>query len=226
MCEPISLGVATAASGAMGAIGSHQSASAQANAANAAATSNYKYQLKVREREWDRTRHKYGRAVHQYGSQVNQNQLAAAKAYAGEQRRLNDVYDKASFQTQNLVAKLIQSTGSMAASGRTGKSAERVGNQNNQAYGRNMAIQQQSLQSAGYRYNNTVDSLRRQLMSDNNKAYEKVAINPQPGVAPPPPIMQQGPSGLSLASGLLSSATSGYSTYQELEQYQPKDGLD
>ena len=72
----------------MGAIGQHQSASAQAAAQNKAATSNYKYQLKVRERNWDRERFRYNRQLVQYDSQVTRElSMAGQRAYAGAQRQ-------------------------------------------------------------------------------------------------------------------------------------------
>jgi len=96
MCAPaVALGAAQFAVGAAGAVASHQSASAQASAQNAAATSNYKYQLKVRERNWDRERFRYNRAIDQYDSKINENALAAQRAYAGEQIKLNNIYKQA-----------------------------------------------------------------------------------------------------------------------------------
>ena len=67
------------------AIGQHQSASAQAAAQNQAAINNYKYQLKVRERKWDQTRHVYGRKIQQFKETVDENQMAAARGYAAAQ---------------------------------------------------------------------------------------------------------------------------------------------
>jgi hypothetical protein len=225
MCAPVALGVASAVASGAGAIGQHQSASAQANAQNAAATSNYKYQLKVRERNWDRTRYQYNTKLAQYKEGVNQNQLAAARAYSGEQNRLNEIYRKASFETQARLGKLVGNSGKAAAMNATGKSAERASNQINRMYGMNQAIQQESLNSARLAYGSRTDAIRNQLRSDNNKAYQNVAIQPMPGVAPPPPIMTPGPSPLGLIGGIASSAVSGYGTYQELKNYQPKDGL-
>ena len=224
MCAPVALGVASAVAGGIGAVGQHQSASAQASAQNAAATSNYKYQLKVRERNWDRTRYQYNTKLAQYKEGVNQNQLAAARAYSGEQSRLNEIYKKASFDTQARLGKLIANSGKAAALNATGKSAERASNQVNRMYGMNQAIQQESLNSAQMAFRSRTDAIRNQLKSDNNKAYQNVAIQPMPGVAPPPPVMTPGPSGLGLVGGLLSSAVSGYGTYQEFKNYTPNDG--
>ena len=225
MCAPVALGVASFGAQALGAVGQHQSASAQAAAQNAAATSNYKYQLQVRQNNWDRERFKYNRSIQQFEGAVNQNQLAAARAYAGEQSRLNEVYKKASFETQARLGKLIASSGAVAASGRSGKTADRLQGQANRMFGMNQAIQQESLTSAQNSFASRTDAVRNQLLSDNNKAYQNVAVQPMPGVAPPPPVMTQGPSGLGLVSGLLGAGVSGYNTYYQMENYEPNDGL-
>lgn len=218
MCEPVTLalGVASAATGAMGAIGSHQSASAQANARNAAASSDYKYQLKVRERNWDRERFRYNRQLVQYDSQVAENSLAAQRAYAGEQNNLNNVYKKASFKQQNNLVTLLKNSGQFAASGQAGKSTRRLDSALVGEFGRSQAIAAESLMGAQMNYDDRVEGLRREQIGANNQAYEKVALSPQQGVAPPPPVMTPGPSGLSLAANLGQAALGGVSTANSL----------
>lgn len=217
MCAPIALGVASFATGALGAVGQHQSASAQASAANAAATSNYKYQLKMRERSWDRERYRYGQQLHQYNMQTQENYSAAQKAYSSEQRRLNEIFRKAAFDQQGMLTQVAGSQGKMTAAGRSGRSADRINNSLLSAYGRNQAIQAESLLSAQNAYTAATGTIRDQLRNSNRDAFNAVAINPQPGIAPPPPVMQQGPSGIGLMSGLLSAGVSGFQTYNNLK---------
>jgi len=204
------------ASGVMGSVGQHQSASAQANAQNAAATSNYKYQLKVRERNWDRERFRYNRQLVQYDTQVRENSLAAQRAYAGEQNKLNNIYKTAAVKQQGNLVALLQNSGKGAAAGRVGRSAQRLDSDLVGQFGRNQAIQAESLMGAQMAYDDRTGALRREQIGANNKAYEKVAINPQAGVAPPPPVMTPGPSGLGLASGLLSAGLGGVQTADSL----------
>ena len=52
---------------------------------------------------------------------------------------------------------------------------------------------------------------------DRRKAYGDVSVQPFPDAAPVAPVMQQGPSGLGLMSGLLGSAIGGYQTYKSLK---------
>ena len=218
MCSPIALGVASFATGAMGAVGQHQSASAQASAANAAATSNYKYQLKVRERAWDRERHVYGRKLFEHDEQLKENNLAAQRAYSGEQRKLNEAYRQAAFSNQAMVTQLLGMEGKgTAARGMTGRTADRMDASQLAAFGRNQAILAQSLTSARQAGEFRKDSIRRELKNTNRQAYSEVAIAPTPGVAPPPPTMQPGPSGLGLLAGLGSAAVDGYGTYNQLK---------
>ena len=216
MCAPAALGVASFASGALGAVGQHQSASAQASAQNAAATSNYKYQLKVRERSWDREVHRYGRQLHQYDSALQENSMAGQRAYSGAQRKLNSIYQQASFRKQADLVNLLKGSGQGAAAGRTGRSATRLDNQIVGQFGRNQAIAAENLMGAGFAYNRQVEGIQREVDSSNKQAYEKVALAPQAGVAPPPPVMTPGPSGLGLAAGIIQAGVSGVSTANEL----------
>jgi hypothetical protein len=216
------MGIATAAAGGIGAIGQHQSASAQASAANAAATSNYKYRLKVRSRNWDRERYRYSTQVQQFKNEVSENSMAAQRAYSAAQVKLNDKYKDAAFRNQAMAAKMLAVSGQQAARrGAIGKSADRAQNSALAAFGRNQATLTESLLSANYGLRNSNENIRREQLSANNKAYSNVMISPQPDVAPPPPVMTPGPSGLSLAGGLLSSAVSGFSTYESLKAPSP-----
>jgi hypothetical protein len=214
MCSP--LAAVSAGVSAVGAIGQHQSAQAQADAQNAAAKSNYKHQLQVRQNNWDRERFRYNRQLVQYGKTLTENASATNRAFAGQQQKLNNIYKQAGFKQQASLVKLTQGSDQMAAAGRTGRSAQRLDNQIVSQFGRNQAIAAESLTGAGNAFRNTVGAIRRQQISDNNRAYENVAVQPMPDAAPPPPVMTPGPSGLSLAAGLGSAALSGIGTYNEL----------
>ena len=216
MCAPAALAVVSAGAGIMGSVGQHQSAQAQADAQNAAATSNYKYQLKVRERNWDREVHRYGRQLHQYDSQLQENSKAGQRAYAGAQRKLNSIYQQASFKQQANLVNLLKGSGQAAAAGRTGRSAQRLDNDIVSQFGRNQAIAAESLMGANFAYDRQVEATQREINSANTQAYEKVALAPQEGVAPPPPVMTPGPSGLGLAAGILEAGVGAVGTYNSL----------
>ena len=217
MCSPAAaLGGAAFGFSAMGAIGQHQSAQAQADAQNEAASSNFKHKMKIRKRNWDREKFRYNRSLTQYKLKQSEIPLAANRAYAGEQQKLNNIYKQASFRNQANLAQLVQGSGRSAAAGMTGRSADRLDIQMVSQFGRNQAIAAESLFSAGLAYQDRVGSINRAQESDLNRAYENVAIQPQLGVAPPPPVMTPGPSPLSLVAGLGSAALGGIGTYNEL----------
>jgi len=70
-------------------------------------------------------------------------------------------------------------------------------------------------------YKRNTEAITRQQESDNNQAYQQVAVQPQVDIAPPPPVMTPGPSPLGLIAGIGSSAISGYNTYNDLKPQVP-----
>jgi len=215
MCEPVT--ALTVASGALSAVGQHQSASAAARAQNEASMGNYKYQLKVRENKWRRERERYAIQKTQYRQQLSENQLAASRAVTAEQTRLNNAFKSAAFQNQSQLVQLMKLQGKSAARGVRGKSTERLDNDVLSAFGRNQSIMAENLMSAQARYRTMGQSLQRELISSNNRAFSNVAVAPEVGIAPPKPVMQSGPSSLSLIAGLGQAAVQGYGAYKEFK---------
>lgn len=216
MCAPV-VGAVSAISGIAGSVGQHQSASAAASASNKAATQNYEYQIAQRELEWRNTLNREGYKRVQYEEKINENSLAANRAYAGEQQRLNEIYQKAAFSNQDSLVKLLGAQGKNTAAGMTGKSAQRSNNMMMAALGRQQAQTAASLTSARQMVNTNNRNTRNQLISTNNDAWSEVAIAPQPGIAPPPPVMQSGPSPLGLISGIGSAVVGGISSFNSLK---------
>lgn len=221
MCAPLTvpmaLGVAQAGVGALGAVGQYQSGQAQAAAANANAMSSYRHQLSMFHRKNAGLNNIYKQKVSQYREQVNENNLAAQRAYTNEQRRVNEAMRSAAFTNQDMLIDLMQRQGAYASTGRSGRSIDRLEGDLLSQFGRNQSVMAANLlnvqQSQGIRN----EAIRNQLRTQNNKAFNAVAVPPQMGIAPPKPVMQQGPSGLSLLAGLGSAAVSGYGTYNDLK---------
>ena len=203
MCAP-AVGLAGSV---LGSVGQFASGSAAASAQNKAKIAQYKYQLKMRRLAWQDERQRYATKLGQYGNQLAANREAANVAYASQQTRLNDIYKKAAFSQQSQLVQLAKGSGQAAAAGRLGKSAERLDLDIVKQFGRNQAIMAESLTSANYAAQAANRGTRRDLLSANNQAFSKVAVQPKPGVAPPPPTMAQGPSPLSLVGGLLSAGS-------------------
>ena len=214
MCAPV-VGALSLASGVMGAVGQHQSASSAAAAQNSAAMRGYRYQLKVRQKNWERERERYANQKAQYYTSMAENESAAQRAYASEQKRLNNIYKKASFSKQAQLVQLAQATGRMAATGRRGQSMNRLDTSVVSQFGRNQAIMAESLLGAQQAYDTRVDNIRREQLSANNDAFSQAAIAPEVGVAPPAPVMRQGPSGLSLLAGIAGAGVNAIGAYKD-----------
>jgi len=217
VCDPITAGVATFASGALGAVGNYQSAQAQADAQNESAVRNYQYALKEREYNWQNQLSVWGAKRNEYYRNVDENFSAADRAYASEQMRMNEQYEAAVLQRQDMLGQLIGVTGTNRASERSGVSAQRMDTAALAAFGRNNAIISKNLVSARNAMHQRLYDNSMQLQAANARAHSQVALAPTPGLAPPTPQMVAGPSGIGLAGGLLGAAVSGFSTYNSLK---------
>lgn len=201
MCTPLVGAVA----GVAQSVGGYVSQQSQVNAANAAATQDYEYQLQQREQDWMSTLGEWGQRRLEYEKTLSANQEAAYGGYAQEQQRLNEVYKEAAFANQASLIGLMQGMGQYQARGVSGQSASRGLTMMQGAYGRNQAIQQESLRSARNRFTLSTEGIRRDLTSANNQAFSNVALAPVAGVAPPPPTMVENPSPFGLIAGIGSS---------------------
>jgi len=95
----------------------------------------------------------------------------------------------------------------------TGKGADRLSVDYVNAFRIQQEKLKESLLKAQTGYDTRTDAIRRQQISQQNQDFSNVAYAPEPGVAPPAPVMRQGPSGLSLATGLMGAGVDGLSTY-------------
>ena len=82
------------------------------------------------------------------------------------------------------------------------------------ALGRSQAQTAASLTSARDAANFTNQGIRNELSSANREAYGQVALKPVAGIAPPPPVMESGPSGLSLLGSIGGAVASGFGAVQ------------
>nr|BDD44283.1 hypothetical protein 29 [bacterium] len=201
----------------IGSVGSFAQGQAQANAQNAAAIQNYEYQIAQRENKWRQTLSAWGHKRLEYKQTIQENEAAAWAGYTQEQTRLNEVYKDVKFKNQDALIQLIDAQGKMAASGQSGNTARRMQVAAMAAYGRNQAINAESLISARNRMVNSTENIRRQQMSANNRAYSQVALRPIAGFAPPPPVMTPGPSPLGLVGGILNGVAGGIGEMNSLQ---------
>ena len=184
MCDPAAIGPA------MGAIGSAASASAQ----NKQARRNYEHQLKVRERKWMQTRTTYGTKKVQFEQEVDLANIAAQRAYSRTQQQLNNAKSLAILQNQEDFKKMLSNEGMIEASaaerGVRGRAVARQLVMNKGNFGISQALRSRGLAQAGYQAKEVMGDVNRQLKSQLNQSFGKVAIQPIQDIAPPPPFMQ------------------------------------
>ena len=184
MCSPAAIAPA------LGAVGSAMGASA----ANKAARRNYEHQLKVRERKWMQTRATYATKKVQFEQEVDQANIAAQRAYSRTQQQLNNAKSLAILQNQEDFKKMLANEGAIEVSaaerGVRGRAVARQLVMNKGNFGISQAMRSRGLSQAGYQAKEVMGDVNRQLKSQLNQSFGKVAIQPIQDIAPPPPVMQ------------------------------------
>ena len=122
----------------------------------------------------------FGAKVDYVKNQIENNFLGAEASWVAEQMRLNEVYDRAAYQSQALQKMLTQAMGSAAAKEVYGKSAKRgalistLG-----AYGRTKAQQVDQLMSETTQAQMRMKRTEQQMQSANKMALAQVSVLPQ-----------------------------------------------
>lgn len=161
----------------------------------------------------------YSIQLQQAGEQVGLNREAANRAYISEQRRLNDVFSSAAFESQGLIASLAQVQGTNAAAERYGRSAQRIrdieglGN-----YGRQQAILADNLSRAADASRYSMEEIYRQNEMADRNTWLGVSVPPSTQAGLPP---ARGPSSGNTALMIGNALLSGFNTYNA---YKPPGG--
>ena len=194
MCSAAAIGPAVSAIGG----------AAQASAANKAARRDYEYKLKVRERKWMQRRANFASKKVQFEQEVDLANIAAQRAYTRTQIQLNNAKSLAILENQEDFKKMLANEGMIEASaaerGVRGKSVARQLVMNNQNFGISQAMRSRGLAMATYQATESRADVKRQLKSQLNQSFGRVAIQPVADLAPPPPVMQN--VGLTLMMGM------------------------
>lgn len=207
MVLPIILGAAQAGMGMLSGFNQQNEAAGQA-------AYNTAFQNAMTEAANRRTEQMFGRQLGMVQEQFGYNRDAANRAYAAEQIRLNELFAQAAFQQQGALQNLVETRGANNATERYGKSAARanlVGTLGQ--FGRNQAIQAESLASAQSQSARNLDQTSRDLFNQNLNAWQQVAIAPTLQSAVP---MPQAPSGFNSALMIGNSLMAGLGTYASL----------
>ena len=194
MCSPAAIGPA------VGAIGSAAEASAQ----NKAAQRQYEHKLKIRERKWMMDTSLYKTKVVQFDKNISEANLAAQRAYTESQINLNNVRVKAMLDHSEDFRSMLEAEGMLEASaaerGVRGKSVTRMLSLNLAKFGEANRQRSRALTESQYAFNLGNERIRRQLISDKNDQFSKVAIQLVPEMEPVQPVKRN--VGLTLFTGL------------------------
>ena len=217
MALPLAFGIATGVTGLLGAVGKYQQESAAANARNQSAINNYRQQLRIRNTKWLQDLTKYNYKVLDYENDLRENSLSASRAYQSEQIKVNEILKAQRFKRQERLIKTQQGVGKVAARGTAGQSALMARQSVLAAAGRQQAMDDASFDSALMNQQFQNERISDQLRIANTNAYRPVRFAPEQGPEPIKPVMQDGPSALSLVSGIAGAALSGIKGGYEMD---------
>ena len=213
------MGVGQFASGALGAIGQAKAAKAE----NEARRRDYEYKLAIRKNRWMRDLSIYGTKKVQFEKDIDESNIAAQRAYTQSQINYNRVRSQALLDQQADMKSMLEAEGIIEAGaaerGVRGRSVTRALNANLGSMGVANAMRARALTQTQQRMVEHNEGVARQARSKQNKLFSKVAIQPTPDIAPPPPVMKD--VGFGLMTGLVGAAFDGFSTYGQYKADNP-----
>ena len=187
---------------------------AQASAANEQARRQYQYQLQRREQEWMQTLSTTGVERIQYEQGINASNLQLADIYGQIQDKHGDLVDEAVKADQQGWKEFLQNSTSatLKASGRTGKSIDRISSLDLAEYLTNSSRRARELTNASKELRSKGRQAAGQAAAQQKQAWANQAFIKQPDMAPPQPVMQNVAmasfmDALSIGSSIASMAT-------------------
>lgn len=219
MCEPITIGILTAVSMGVSAVGQYQQQQAAVARSNAIAQQQYQQQLQIasytdqmKGRTFEAQLNANAAAKNAYYAQLSTNQAEANRALTAEQNKLQEQERTAAFQGQKAVASAIRASGSILSTGKMGQSFLLQAMDAQRELGIEMAQIDATLYDAKRASGLAQEGIMLDLTSANYAAWNNLPANPlspEATFTPIAPIMQEGPSGLALAGGLLGAGLGG-----------------
>lgn len=221
MCAPVAIGVLTAASGTMSAIGQHQAQQAAVARQNQIAQQQYQQQLRITEAN-DRAKkekHAADLAAHAQAQtdllkQQEMNQLEANRAGQAAARALKEKKTEAAFEAQTQMAQAIAAQGQILSTGGTGQSFLLQTLESERQLGFQGAAIEQTLFDANAAYGNEILGINMKQYGADAEAMNNLPPVPRaPGASAIPykPIKARGPSKLALMGNIGSSIMGGVS---------------
>lgn len=109
----------------------------------------FDYKMSIRDYDYRNQREAFNKSEENYRKQVGFNNLAAAQAYEEESRAFEEIKIATAFQSQDMMVQGIEEEGKALGRGVAGRSAAKATQSAIASYGRNIAILDESMKSAG-----------------------------------------------------------------------------
>ena len=190
---------------------------AAASAANKAAIEQYKHRIKIVQNQNAAQNQIYATKLGQYDLGMRAADRAAARAYGAEQYNQISRYKQANVTNMALNRAFAKSGGLAAASGKEGRSADRLDLNAQRSFVRNQAMTTANLLAADEASAMKMMGIQDQLQGERNRLYSQVAIAPQQPMMPLAPAMRSGPSPIGAALNIGSSLLGSYNQFQSLQ---------
>ena len=145
------------------------------------ATAIYDYENK----QWDR---QYQKSEELYKDSLSLNARSAQLAREDEVRALQEERQKYAFQNEDSIIENLIETGTLAASGITGRSGKKAAQAQMAALGRNQAVMTASMVSATRNTQANIRNINHELMEANTVAKSRRMLKPEYGPAPVKPL--------------------------------------
>jgi hypothetical protein len=160
---------------------------------DATAQQDYRFQLAIADIQ-DRTNQAaYAKSLETYGLQRGFNNMAAANAYAAEQRKIQEAVTEMSFQNQDVTIQSLQEAGNIQASGAAGRSAGKALHAVLAQAGRNQAILAESLVSANANLRQANNKIASDKFGADLNAWSNVMVKPIASARPETPLSMPRP---------------------------------
>ena len=187
---------------------------AQAKAANEQARRNYQYQLEKRESDWMQQLSLTGVERIQYEQGINASNLQLADIYGQIQDKQGALIDQTVQADQDDWKAFLEKSpsSSLQASGRTGKSIDRISSLDLAEYLTNSSRRARELTNASKELRSKGRQAAGQAAAQQKQAWANQVFIKQPDMAPPQPVMQNVAmasfmDALSIGSSIASMAT-------------------
>jgi len=210
MCDPVSVGLGTAAAGGAKAIGDFQSGRAQTDAVNEARRRQYRDQLALNQFKYIKDVGVFNQARADLDAGLLESERALSKGLTAIQKQAAERAGASAFASQDRLAKSINASGSIASLP-AGGSRDRIAAITKASFGRETALDMDNLLRGRFSDISTAQGLTDKANSFRRQLFGRMPAAPSMAPTPSAPVMQAGPSPFSLIAGLGGAALSGVS---------------